>query len=367
MTMKIAIDCRLIGRSGIGTYIENVVETATRRPDIQFTLLGDPSVLAPYAARPNCRVVPCRLKSFTLGELLRFPVGEVNGCDAFFSPNFNLPLRLRVPVFCTIHDVVFFDVKGLTSPVGRLVRWLYIKRATRLASTVFTVSEFSRQRIRQLFHPACPVVVTYCGVSLSLVAYRQQHGILEGPRNGQIVFVGNLKKHKGIETLLQAFRLLRERHHVEAHLLVIGNIDFRSKDSRALELLRHERGGVTLLQHASNQEVFDALRHASVLVSPSLYEGMGLPPLEAMYLGTPAIVSDIPVYREVYASSTAQFFRPGDADHLASLLAQQLTSAPDSRADVEQAVNERYNFSTISDKILTTIVQFLNRNLEFRL
>lgn len=360
--MKIAIDCRLIGRSGIGTYIENVVEVATRRTDIQFVLLGDETLLASYAAMPHCRVVHCCLKSFTLGELFRFPVDEVNACDAFFAPNFNLPLGLRVPVFCTIHDVVFFDVKGLVSPIGRLVRWLYIKRATRLSATIFTVSEFSRQRIQELFHPVCPIVVTYGGVSLQLVAYRQQHGIQEGPRNGQIVFVGNLKKHKGIETLLKAFQLLREQHHVEAHLLVIGNIDFRSKDSKVLKLLQDRQGDVTFLQHASNQEVFDALRRASVLVSPSLYEGMGLPPLEAMYLGTPAIISDIPVYREIYSSTTAQFFPPNDADRLSSLLAQLLSSETSVRADVEQAVNERYNFSLVANKILTTIVQFLDGN-----
>ena len=360
--MKIAIDCRLIGRSGIGTYIENVVEMATRRTDIQFVLLGDERALAPYAALPHCRVVPCSLKSFSLGELFRFPVREVNECDAFFNPNFNLPLRLRVPVFCTIHDVVFFDVKGLVSPLGRLVRWLYIRRAARLAATVFTVSEFSRGRIQQLFHPTCPIVVTYSGPSMPLVAFRQQHGTLEDKRKGDIVFVGNLKKHKGIETLLQAFRLLRERHQVEARLTVIGNIDFRSKDSKVLQLLQDRQDDVTLLQHATNEEVFHALRQASVLVSPSLYEGMGLPPLEAMYLGTPAVISDIPVYREIYSSTNALFFPPGDAPQLAQLLASLLTGEVQAKGDVEQVVREKYNFTAISDKILSTIAAFLHKD-----
>jgi glycosyltransferase involved in cell wall biosynthesis len=190
------------------------------------------------------------------------------------------------------------------------------------------------------------------------VDYRCRHGILEGRRNGTIVFVGNLKKHKGIETLLRAFQLLRDRHHVEAQLLVIGNIDFRCKDSRVLKTLQDGQGGVTFLQHAANREVFDALRQASVLVSPSLYEGMGLPPLEAMYLGTPAIVSDIPVYREIYTGSSAQFFPPGDAEHLARLLARQLSASADCHADVERLVDERYNFPAITDKILTTIIEY---------
>ena len=166
--MKIAIDCRLIGQSGIGTYIQNLVAHAVNISGNSYVLIGNIHALESYAQRPNCIVVDCRHKSFTLQELFSYPTKEVNRCDAFFTPNFNIPWGIRVPIFSTIHDVVFFDVDGICSPLGKLIRWMYIKRALGISKTVLTVSHFSEERIRSLFNYRGDVQVVYNGIGQEL-------------------------------------------------------------------------------------------------------------------------------------------------------------------------------------------------------
>ena len=149
--MRIAVDCRLIGQSGIGTFIENVVCHMVELPNTDFVLIGNRKMLAQYAEHPNCTIVECCYGSFTLQELLHFPTKEVNRCDVFYTPNFNIPMGIRIPIYATIHDIVFFDTEKFGSTLHRMaLRW-YIKRALRMAQGVFTVSNFSRQRIQQYF------------------------------------------------------------------------------------------------------------------------------------------------------------------------------------------------------------------------
>ena len=100
--MRLAIDCRLIGETGIGTFIENVLNNIVLHTENEYVLIGNTNKLVKYQQLTCCKVVKCSLRSFTPAELLCFPVREVNACDAFYTPNFNLPLGIKVPIFSAI-------------------------------------------------------------------------------------------------------------------------------------------------------------------------------------------------------------------------------------------------------------------------
>lgn len=346
--MKIAIDCRLIGSSGIGTFIENVVAHITEETRHTYLLIAPPDRLAAYRARPNCRVVACTLPGFSLNELLRFPTAEVNRCDAFYTPNFNIPMGIRIPVYSTIHDIVFLETEHFSNPAKKLlVQWL-LRRALRVSRTVFTVSRFSRDRILAVFPTATPLVVVPNGISRELQQYAEAHST-DGPREG-IVFLGNLKKHKGIRTLIEAYDLLQQTGTAPT-LTIIGRFNFRTKDEQLVEMVETHRDRIHFVTDADNDEVFRLMSHAEVLVSPSLYEGFGIPPLEAMYLGTPAIISDIPVYQEVYGSLPVTFFKAGDARDLAEKL-RHLAPAP---LHLRAQIDQLYNYQAAANRILGLI------------
>ena len=353
--MRIAIDCRLIGQSGIGTYIQNLVAHAINILGHDYVLIGNSKALSGYAERDNCTVVECTHRSFTLKELFSFPTKEVNQCDAFFTPNFNIPLGIKVPIFSTIHDVVFFDVDGICSSLGKFIRWIYIKRALSISNTVFTVSHFSDERIRSLFHYYGNIRVVYNGISQELTEYRKIHGCTVKKNSNYIVYLGNLKKYKGIKDLIMAYHKAKTQMGLDTRLMIIGRKDARTMDKEVLQKMEQHDDDILFVTDADNNRVYQLLSGAKALVSPSHYEGFGIPPLEAMYLGTPAIISDIPTHREVYQGTPAIFFRCGDSNDLA----EKLTHIPSKVCNVDDWVENKYNFMKTAETAIKLIEKAL--------
>ena len=105
--MKIALDCRYLGKSGIGTYIENIVDEMLHyHLEHQYLLICEKDNIK--QARENVRIFKTEIKPFSLKELFLFPVSEINKCDVFFTPYINVPGGINIPIYPTIHDCVFF-------------------------------------------------------------------------------------------------------------------------------------------------------------------------------------------------------------------------------------------------------------------
>lgn len=348
--MRIAIDCRLIGQSGIGTFIENVLYHIVNHHEVSFLLIGNKDKLAPFKNCDNCDIQECDIPAFTLKELLKFPVTRINQCDAFYTPNFNIPGGIKIPIYCTIHDVVFLDTDNFCHPAKKFIYKWFIKRALRLSKEVFTVSEFSKKRICHHFHVTQDIKVINNGINKQLIEYQQQHATSTASPKG-IVFLGNLKRHKGIHLIIKAVEMLKERNGITMPLTIIGKFNFRTKDKDIIELLKHKSENITFLSNATNEEVYDVIRHSAVLVSPSYYEGFGIPPLEALYLGTNVIISDIEVYKEVYQGLPVTFFKSGNANDLY----QKLKEFKLKKIDLTDTINSRYHYSITANKILRII------------
>ena len=346
--MKIAIDCRLTGQSGIGTFIENVMRYMVETPGTDFVLVGNSDALSEYALRPNCHIVACNYGSFTPSELLRFPAKEVNLCDVFFTPNFNIPMGIRVPVYSTIHDIVFFDTGLFGSAVHRAaLRW-YVRRALSISSGVFTVSQFSRQRIQDYFHTHRDITVVCNGLNSELLDYKATHPMVQAANRRGIVCVGNIKRYKGVHVLWQAYKQLLDSGVDVPPLTIIGRFDFRTKDTEMLRTLEANKDRIRLVTDADNQQMYRLIGEAQCLVSPSLYEGFGIPPLEAMSLGTPVILSDIAVYQEIYGQFPVTFFKAGDAADLA----RKLTQLPTDTVSVDPLIEANYTYRKAAGQIM---------------
>lgn len=354
--MKIAIDCRLIGQSGIGTYIKNIALHTINNPDHQYVLIGDRQALSVYTNIKNCTIIDCTHKSFTWKELFCYPTKKVNQCDAFLIPNFNIPWGIKVPIFSTIHDVVFFDIDGICSPFGKFIRWIYMKRALNISRTVFTVSNFSKQRIKELFNYHGNMKVIYNGISQELENYRNECVTPTSQDGDYIVYLGNLKKYKGIKDLIKAYYKARANSHFNYRLFIIGRIDSRTCDEELRGWMEKKDDNIKFITNADNRRVYQLLKGARVLVSPSHYEGFGIPPLEAMYLGTPAIVSDIPTHQEVYQDTPAIFFHVGNTDDLA----EKLLNLPSNKFSVDEVIDNKYNFRKAAHQVIEYIQEELH-------
>lgn len=304
----------MINMSGIGSYLRGVLKHIITHNTNRYVLLGNRQELEIYEKYHNCVIEHTDIPIFSLKELFHFPVNIVNSCDCFYTPNYNIPLGIRIPIYSTIHDVVFLDIPHLTSFVGKLVRYVYLKRSYVISKIIFTVSEYSKERIfAHLGKNNKKVVVTYNGVSESFSEYESNT-----QKGDYFLFVGNIKAHKGIKTLLSAFNKLRESDS-NVRLRVVGDYrNFQTTDKDVQQLIDNQLNNNDLIftGKVDDKTLKKIMSEAKVLIQPSLYEGFGIPPLESMYLGTPVIMSDIPVFKELYSDFPVTFFHVNDVDDL---------------------------------------------------
>ena len=341
----------MLDSSGIGVYIRGNIPYFLQSP-YTVVLLGDIKKLLPLIqGYHNAEVLDCGIKPFSVKELLFFPrkiKQKINQTDLFFSPAFNIPGGIKVPVYTTIHDIIFPDMPELTSTIGLVIRMWFYRRAFRRSKKIFTVSEFSRSRIRYYSKNKVPVVVTYVAL---LPFFLDPETAVR--KKDIILFIGNIKKHKGLQNLLAAFSdaVAAGLPH---KLIIVGNKDnFRSADRTSLALLAgFDPSRVEFTGSVSNKKLKTLLSEAALLVQPSLYEGFCLPPLEAMACGTRALISDIPVLKEIYGAYPVTFFKAGNSGDLKEKLLMLLYGKTPETIQLSEENKKRYTFSKTAAVIL---------------
>lgn len=302
--MKIAIDCRMYGSSGIGTYIREILPYMIKTED-NFLLIGKKEELEKFKDLKNVEIKECDISIFSLKELFLFPTKEINKCDAFYTPFHNIPGKIKVPIYSTIHDVLFLDMPELTSKFGYIIRKIFYKRAYYLSKKIFTVSNFSKSRIQKTMGNKKEIIVTYNGISQYLLDNKKKY-----IKKDYFIFVGNIKKHKGLKTLLLAYKEAR-KEGLKTELIIVGSQkNFKTKDTEIIKILEEaKQEGIVFTGYVDNEKLKQLIGEAKALIQPSLYEGFGIPPLEALELGTQAIVSDIEVFKEIYQKLDVEFFK----------------------------------------------------------
>lgn len=353
--MKIAIDCRMIGTGGIGSYISSLLPFFTK--ENECLLIGKKEELEKYRTSGQTEIIPCETKTFSLKEIFFFPrniSNKINRCDIYYSPYCNIPCGIRIPVCSTIHDVVFLDIPSLAGKIGTVVRKCFYKHACRKSDIIFTVSEFSKERIEYHLKTSKPIAVTYSAVPKWLSEDEKTDKIKKIPKEDKILFVGNIKKHKGLHTLIPAF-LKARNNGLNAKLVIVGNAEnFRTGDKTISEKIKSlPEEYVDFTGKISDEELKTLYRKCRLLVQPSLYEGFGLPPLEALQAGTNVVLSDIPVFKEIYRNYPVTFFETENSDDLAQKIKE--TFSKDSPENIPELYTFERTYSIIINALKTHI------------
>ena len=360
--VTVAIDCRWIDSSGIGVYLRECLPFFLDSAH-SFVLLGNSEKLSCIVSgKDNAEILDCNVKPFSAAELFFFPrtlLKKINSADLYYSPYFNIPGFLRIPVFTTIHDIIFPDMPELVSRTGLALRMWFYRRAFRRSAKIFTVSEFSKSRIEHYSGNNVPVTITHSAIQGHLL---KKNSLPE--KNKTILFIGNIKKHKGLNVLLNAFFEAR-REGLEYRLVIVGSRkNFRSKETGVSP---GEQDSVEFIGFLSGEKLTELLAASSLLVQPSLYEGFCLPPLEALVSGTPVLISDIPVLREIYSEYPQKtlgrkfpvnWFKAGDVkdlkEKLLLLLKNKAANSIDP-IDLHPELEKLYTFEKTSRTILDSL------------
>jgi len=354
---NIAIDCRMIQSSGIGVYLRSCLPLLLKTNN-NFFLIGNKNILQIYKQYPNVKIINCSIKSFSFIELLLFPrriVKEINKADIYYSPYINIPRGIKIPIYTTIHDIIFPDMPELITKPGLAVRMWFYRRAQKHSKKIFTVSNFSKSRIIHHLGDKKPVIITKTAIRPKFLSCSETAKTRQ--KKETIIFIGNIKRHKGLYYLLDAFQLARNEGLKHKLIIVSSKRKYRSFDNKIIKKMdSFKSGAISFTGYIPDDELIELISTSSLLVQPSLYEGFCLPPLEAMVLGTHALISDIPVLKEVYADFPVTFFRVGDVIDLKNKMMSLLFNKTAPSISLSENLLSKYTFEKTVSVILKELM-----------
>ncbi len=331
--MRIGIDARFygLGSAGLARYTQELIAylAKTNSPH-RFVVFLRHADLAEFPAHPNIEVVPTEIPHYTFREQLQLDsMLKKARLDLMHFTNFNFPLRYRGRFVISINDLTLLQHAGRSrfsklkaGPMRRVMQ----AGADRSAS-VLTYSQFQKDLIVKNFRtPPDKIKVIYIGVdrqfkpypAKQVTAFRAQHGLTEP----FIMYTGQWRPHKNLVRLLRAFKHVQQARP-ETKLVLVGNIDpaFPIIPQTISEL---GLGSSVILTGFVDDAALPLYYNAAdIFTFPSLAEGFGLPPLEAMACGTTVAASSAGPMPEILGAA-ATYFDPHDTAELTEVLLQLL-------------------------------------------
>jgi glycosyltransferase involved in cell wall biosynthesis len=327
--VRIAIDARKLRDYGIGTYIRNLLRHLARIDNkteyVVLCLEADRAFAAELGE--NFRAVHEGSRSYSVREQFAVPLDlRRERADLFHAPHYVLPPLTPCRSVVTIHDCIHLRFpQYLPSRLGyayaRSSLWVAAHRSAR----ILTVSEASKRDILRYFRvPESKVTVIYNAIDERFNEEPPADEVMRVKERYQlndpfILYAGNIKPHKNLERLIEAFHIIRRGELEYVKLLIIGDEISKYATLRRTVHRYKLHKHVRFFGFVPDATLAILYRLARVFVFPSLYEGFGLPPLEAMASGTPVITSNVSSLPEVVGDA-AMLIDPYEPDAIAGAM-----------------------------------------------
>jgi glycosyltransferase involved in cell wall biosynthesis len=318
--VKIALDIRRMTEFGVGTYIRNIVRTLCRLDqENEYFLIGPPAKVQEIGPLPaNFHHIPAEApeRTFQGYREFRTALKRLN-CDLVHIPNlFSVPRMMPCPYVMTVHDM-FEHMSGARQQIGFWGTWnmQMTRQVLRGAARIFAVSNFTRTEIEKLFEiPSSRIEVIY-----NAIDERFLHGHAS-PADRELIaeryqvtypfllYAGRISPHKNVVRMIEAFSALkteleRDQAYPDLKLIIIGDDLSGNPDLRRTVVRSGVQNDVRFLGFIPIEVLRIFYDSAKIFVFPSLYEGFGLPPLEAMAHGTPVVTSNATSLPEVVGNA----------------------------------------------------------------
>ena len=349
MKKTIVIDSRMINNSGIGIYLQNIIGILSLH--FNLILLGEESELKNY--KNFCKVTLFTPPIFSLREQILLPF-IIPKCDIFWSPHYNIPffpIRTKKRVV-TLHDAYYFAFYHTLSVTQKIYIKIASKICSRFAKKIFTVSEFSKSElIRHIHCPSQKIEIVYNGVAKN---YNSEFHFnkIDTP---YILFVGNVKPHKNLVNALSSFKILLAKYP-EVKFFIVGKKEgFITSETRLTSLIETFKDSVVFTGYVSIEELKNYYANAKVFLFPSLYEGFGIPILEAMKFNIPIVSSNLASIPEV-GGDAVLYCDPTNVPDMAEKLEQAYSGKW--KPDLEKYKNqvEKYSWESVAEKHITILM-----------
>ena len=333
--MRIGIDCRMYSSAftGIGRYVYELTDNLFRidreneyvlffnEPEYEkFQMTNGKKQISSKSQLPNIQKVLVNAPHYSIKEQTRF-LHLLNKAklDLMHFTHFNAPIFYRRPSIVTIHDLTlnFFPGKKMNSPLYRAAYHFTLKNAVRKARKVITVSQNTKKDLQILLKtPSNKIEVIYEGVHEKFKPLNDPAVVQEVKNRYRLdrpylLYTGVWRSHKNLPNLIKAFHILKNDYGFDGYLVITGRKDPLyapeiEKEAMSLQLDNE----VIFTGLVDEKDLVPLYNGALAYVFPSLYEGFGLSPLEAMQCGIPVAASASSCIPEVCGEGNAVFFDP---------------------------------------------------------
>jgi len=321
--VNIFIDGLFYKHSGIGRYYEFLIKRLAERNEvgnIYTTInvdqknnfkneLGNITKIRPIYV--NYKYFSFK-EFFLKGIILKNLENKVN---IFHFPQINLPFYIPGNLVITIHDLEPLEREN--SVLRKNIFNFYLRRSLKKAKKVIAISNTTKKNILN-FYPNIESKIKVIYETIDEEFLKRKINTPKLIKNRYILYVGNRRKHKNLGNLIKAFNLVREKYP-DLKLIIAGTKFSEVDEVNILKkklLLENE---ILEFISVSNKEIINLYANAKALILVSFHEGFGLPPMEAMAVGTPVILSNLAVLREIYGG-VSLFVNPYDINNISEAI-----------------------------------------------
>lgn len=310
LNFKVGIDCRMIAHSGIGVRLYHILKEFTKIKDIpKIYLFGDPQLISKYSELQIFPVIPYYANVYSFQEM--WGIKEMNEMDILDIPHFNFPIRYINKTLITIHDLTPYVMKEFFPSILKRLYLKIIINLVKFSKKVISVSDFTKNDLIHYFN--------FDASKISVVHNAVDHGIFYPPKKSEIkqfkekyllpedyyLSVGIGKGHKNFRFLIDCLVPRYRNKEISIPLVIAGTGGTLPPELEVL--VRDMKDYIICAPFLDYNELPFLYAGAKCLLYPSLYEGFGLPLLEAQASGCPVLSSKTSVMPEVLQDSAIYF------------------------------------------------------------
>ncbi len=357
--LTIQVDARMIENSGIGIVIQNILSRLiVTHPDCEFCVLLPKSHMGKFdwLEKPNVKKFEWNRKIYSIREHFgKLPTKGMK-IDVTWVPHYNVSAAISGPILATVHDILHIEKKIVQrSFVQHLYAKIMLNWVRIRCSAIHFVSKATLDSFQLKIGNVRIQKVIWNGVdNVWFSPVKSNNDLYQ--TTPYIVFVGNGFPHKNLVRLIRAVGIVRNSFPIE--LKIIGNFNgLKTIDQDAIRAASDNNQYVELKGKVEFGELRKLVANAKLLAFPSLYEGFGLPPLEALAVGVPVVVSNIPVHNEIF-SEEAHFVDPYSEISIAEGIINAINDT--SCKEMRQEFARKFNWDSSADKFYEFIVDMMS-------
>ncbi len=382
---RVGIDARFFGleNKGLGRYtnelikwleeIDKEIRKSNRFKEIEFYIFLRKNNFSEYIPQnKHFHKILADFRWYSLAEQVRLPFLLYKyKLDLVHFPHFNVPLLYRKKFIVTVHDLILFHhptVKNTT--LNRFIYWfkllmyhLVIRSAVRRSNLVIAISKFTKNDlVDTLKTPPQKIRVVYEGAEFNLsggrnVSEKQGNAFLKkyGIIKSYLLYVGNAYPHKNLERLVLVFKRLVQ-NGFDKQLVLVGKNDYFYQQLKKF-IQNNKVKQVVITDYIDDVDLEKLYRKAEAFVFPSLYEGFGLPPLEALIYGLPVISSNKSSLPEILGNQV-RYFNPRSEKEMMEAILKYNQQVKINRTDIAK-LKEKYSWQKMAREIYQIYLKVL--------